>query len=215
MHPAEQRAGRQRIAEQGAVDSGPLQEVVVPGARPLVEQQRGRGHAVIRGRFAAQHEVDEVFDQQPLAGLVEDGRLVLPHPQQPQRRIEGPDLVAAPRELFVGTDVLEPPGLLRRRPRAVPTDEGVEPVAGLVDRQAVHAHAGHGHTQNLAGDGGRHGANRPGDARPDLLGLPHGPLRVRRIGMAALGRRLRLRGQSAVGIEQHRLQIGRTDVDAQ
>jgi hypothetical protein len=54
----------------------------------LVEQQRAGSHRIIGRPATAQHEVQKVFNQQPLVGARQDFGLVLGHPQQPQCRAE-------------------------------------------------------------------------------------------------------------------------------
>ena len=187
---AQHRAAGERVAQQPAVNARQRQHLIRPIELALVEQQRAGGHRVIGRGHAAQHVVDEILDQQPLVRPLEDLRLVFGHPQQPQRGAEAPQRVAADRKGLLRADVVDPPLELRLGARAVPTDERVEPVAPLVDGQAVHPHAGHGDRLDLArvvnrGDGL---FQRGRAAAPDLLRLPDGPFRVRRIGVKALGR---------------------------
>ena len=64
-----------------------------PAPRRLVEEERAGRHAVVGGLPPAEHEVEEVLDEEPLAGATENRRLVLGHPQEAQRGAEGPEVV--------------------------------------------------------------------------------------------------------------------------
>ena len=216
MDFAEHRTGGQRLAQQPAIDAGDRQEFLRPLPPALIEQERRGSHAVVGGVSATEHEIDEVFDQQPLLGPIENGRFVLPHPHQAQGRIEDPDLVPAQGKLPLRAHVFQPPAVLRFGPRAVPTDEGVEPRAILGDRQAVHAHPRHCHALNLPriGQLPDQVLKALGHVAPQSLRFPDGPLGMVGVGVHADVRPAGLRRRISLQVVCDGFEVRRAEVDS-
>ena len=107
-HLAQERAAGRGVAHEAAVDPGEAEDLLRPAAGRLVKEEGAGGHGVVGCLPSAEHEVEEIFYEEPLRGPRQDCRLVLGHPQEPQRRAETPQVVAADGEGLLRPDVSSP-----------------------------------------------------------------------------------------------------------
>jgi len=142
---------------------------------------------------------------------------MLGHPKHAKSRINGPERVAADRELPFEANVLDPPLVLRQRPRIVPTDERVKPLSLFIDRQTVHPHAGHRQSPypGRIGQLPHRLADGIGRASPDLLGIPDRPVGMIGVGMESPSRPAPTGDPPTLEVVDDGFEIRGTEIDPQ